>query len=58
LSPFTALTLLEALLDNWVGNEYEKYYMQAYEGDAEFIFIHEGRKYSFQFKECKEDSGE
>ena len=58
LSPFTALTLLETLLDNWVGNEYEKYYMQAYEGDAEFIFIHEGRKYSFQFKECKEDSGE
>lgn len=58
LSPFTALTLLETLLDNWVGNEYEKYYMQAYKGDAEFIFIHEGRKYSFQFKECKEDSGE
>lgn len=58
LSPFTALTLLETLLDNWVGNEYEKYYMQAYEGDAEFIFIHEGRKYSFQFKECKEVVGE
>ncbi len=58
LSPFTALTLIETLLDNWVGNEYEKYYMQAYEGNAEFIFIHEGRKYSFQFKECKEDSGE
>ncbi len=58
LSPFTALTLLEALLDNWVGNEYEKYYMQAYEGNAEFIFIHEGRKYFFQFKECKEVVGE
>lgn len=58
LSPFTALTLIETLLDNWVGNEYEKYYMQAYECNAEFIFIHEGRKYSFQFKECKEDSGE
>lgn len=58
LSPFTALTLLETLLDNWVGNEYEKYYMQAYEGNAEFIFIHEGRKYSFQFKECKEVVGE
>lgn len=58
LSPFTALTLIEALLDNWVGNEYEKYYMQAYECNAEYIFIHEGRKYSFQFKECKEDSGE
>lgn len=58
LSPFTALSLIETLLDNWVGNEYEKYYMQAYEGNAEFIFIHEGRKYSFQFKECKEDSGE
>lgn len=58
LSPFTALTLIETLLDNGVGNEYEKYYMQAYEGNAEFIFIHEGRKYSFQFKECKEDSGE
>jgi DNA-binding CsgD family transcriptional regulator len=58
LSSFTALTLLEVLLDNWVGNEYEKYYMQAYEGDAELIFIHEGRKYSFQFKECKEVVGE
>lgn len=58
LSPFTALTLFETLLDNWVGNEYEKYYMQAYEGNAEFIFIHEGRKYSFQFKECKEVVGE
>lgn len=58
LSSFTALTLLEALLDNWVGNEYEKYFMQAYEGNAEFIFIHEGRKYSFQFKECKEVVGE
>lgn len=58
LSPFTALTLLEELLDNWVGNEYEKYFMQAYEGNAEFIFIHEGRKYSFQLKECKEVVGE
>lgn len=58
LSPFTALMLIETLLDNWVGNEYEKYYMQTYEGDAEFIFIYEGRKYSFQFKECKEVVGE
>lgn len=57
LSPFTALTLLETLLDNWVGNEYEKYYMQAYECNAEFIFIHEGRKYAFEFKECKEAIG-
>ena len=58
LSPFTALTLIETLLDNWVGNEYDKYFMQAYEGTAEVIFTHRGRKYSFQFKECKEDSGE
>lgn len=57
LSPFTALALIETLLDNWVGNEYDKYFMQAYEGNAEFIFIHEGRKYSFQFKECKEAIG-
>lgn len=58
LSPFTALTLLETLLDDWVGNEYEKHYMQAYEGAAEFIFTYKGRKYSFQFKECKEVVGE
>lgn len=58
LSPFTALTLLETLLDNWVGNEYEKYYMQAHKNAAAFIFMYKGRKYSFQFKECKEDSGE
>lgn len=55
LSPFTALTLLEALLDNWVGNEYDKYFMQAYEGVAEFIFTYKGRKYAFKFKECKGD---
>ena len=58
LSPFTALTLLEALLDNWVGNEYEKEYMQAHKNAAALIFMYKGRKYSFQFKECKEDSGE
>lgn len=58
LSPFTALTLIETLLDNWVGNEYDKYFMQAYEGTAEVIFTHRGRKYSFQFKECKEVVGE
>ena len=58
LSPFTALTLIETLLDNWVGNEYEKYYVQAYECNADLFFIHEGRKYSFQFKECKEVVGE
>lgn len=55
LSPFTALTLLEELLDNWVGNEYEKYYMQAYDGVAEFDFTYNGRKYSFRFEECEED---
>lgn len=58
LSPFTALTLLETLLDDWVGNEYEKHYMQAYEGDAEFVFTYKGRKYSFEFRECKEGIGE
>lgn len=58
LSPFTALTLLEVLLDNWVGNEYEKEYMQAYKNAAALIFMYKGRKYSFQFQECKEDSGE
>ena len=58
LSPFTALTLLETLLDNWVGNEYEKEYMQAHKNAAALIFMYKGRKYSFQFKECKEDSGE
>ena len=58
LSPFTALTLLEALLDNWVGNEYEKYYMQAHKNAAALIFMYKGRKYSFQFKECKEVVGE
>ena len=58
LSPFTALTLFEELLDNWVGNEYEKEYMQAHKNAAAFIFMYKGRKYSFQFKECKEDSGE
>ena len=55
LSPFTALMLLEELLDNWVGNEYEKHYMQAYDGVAEFDFTYNGRKYSFRFKECEED---
>lgn len=58
LSPFTALTLLETLLDDWVGNEYEKYYMQAYDGVAEFDFTYNGRKYSFEFRECKEGIGE
>lgn len=58
LSPFTALTLLETLLDNWVGNEYEKEYMQAHKNAAALIFIYKGRKYSFQFKECKEVVGE
>lgn len=58
LSPFTALTLLETLLDDWVGNEYEKEYMQAHKNAATLIFMYKGRKYSFQFKECKEDSGE
>lgn len=57
LSPFTALTLIETLLDNWVGNEYDKYFMQAYEGTAEVIFTHRGRKYAFEFKECKEAIG-
>jgi hypothetical protein len=58
LSPFTALTLLEELLDNWVGNEYEKEYMQAHKNAAALIFMYKGRKYSFQFKECKEAVGE
>lgn len=58
LSPFAALTLLEVLLDDWVGNEYEKEYMQAHKNAATLIFMYKGRKYSFQFKECKEDSGE
>lgn len=57
LSPFTALTLIETLLDNRVGNEYDKYFMQAYEGTAEVIFTHRGRKYAFEFKECKEAIG-
>ena len=55
LSPFTALTLLEELLDNWVGNEYEKEYMQAYESVAEFVFTYKDRKYAFEFRECEED---
>lgn len=58
LSPFTALTLLEELLDNWVGNEYEKEYMQAYEGVAEFVFTYKDRKYAFEFRECKEGGEE